>query len=203
MSCFFTYYSSLSTIKLSKNLLVLHNTRQSHNIYFQINQELDVVNNGLYHFYIDIIKDMKFLYLVIAIFLIGLGFYYLSGVSKTEPVVIIDTEGTLQTRTIERADYSFEAPLDWIDSEIDFEGCVWNSISNPSDGHRMSGEIAIYPSSCFDLTNAVGYSEFTEKDSHYIVAYYDKSSGITDEEVVATKQAYQIVIDTFLISEKF
>ncbi len=102
-------------------------------------------------------------------------------------------------KKITRSSYSFNAPKDWIDNgQRNFNGCLWDGISNDtSDGMRMTGEIGIYPKSCFNISNASGKKEFSEKNGYYIVAYYDKESGTTASEELETKLAYQKVVDTF------
>lgn len=105
-------------------------------------------------------------------------------------------------KKIIREKYSFEVPTDWIDgSPVNFEGCIWQNISNDSgDGHRMAGEIGIYPKSCFDLSKATGKREYTEKNGYYIIAYYDQGEGAIQAEVLETKQVYQKVVDTFALN---
>ena len=102
-------------------------------------------------------------------------------------------------KVITRATYSFQMPNDWILTEPrDFEGCIWDGIANNGgDGHRQNGEIGIYQKSCFDLTKSLGKKEIAEKDGFYIIAYYDKETGTTDEEITETKAVHQKVVSTF------
>lgn len=112
----------------------------------------------------------------------------------------VNTPIVFETVKITRGAYSFEAPKDWIGSELNSEGCLWDSISNnTSDGHRMAGEIGIYPKSCFNITNAMGKKEYTEKYGYYIIAFYDNESGTTAAEELETKAVYQKVVDTFAL----
>jgi len=119
------------------------------------------------------------------------------------PVIIVQPDGSFlqlgELKTISRDEYTFQAPAEWITSSlIDFNGCVWDGLSNDtSDGLRMAGEIGIYPSSCFNLDSARGKREYTKKDGYYIVAFYDKETGTTALEEEETRLVYQKVVDTF------
>jgi hypothetical protein len=142
---------------------------------------------------------MKFIALVGVLLLLFAGFYYLGNLPESDNnLEVFNSEDTeMETRIVIREAYSFTTFSNWIESEINVEGCLWDSVSSPSDGHRMAGEIVIYPKSCFNLNNAVGLSEYTEIDGYYIIAYYDTGSGITDEEINVTKQAYKKLVSTF------
>ena len=102
--------------------------------------------------------------------------------------------------TVTHEGYSFQAPENWIVSGVDVEGCAWGSVSNNTgDGHRMVGEIGIYPMSCFDLSNANGYADVAEVDGYYILAYYDSSVGTTPREKLQTKEVFRRIVDTFSV----
>jgi len=119
------------------------------------------------------------------------------------PIIVENNQtSTVQTQKIIRDKYSFEAPKDWIVSTpINYKGCLWDGISNDtSDGHRMAGEIGIYPKSCFDISKSNGIKENTIKDGYYILAYYDKETGTTDAEIAETKLAYKKVVETFSLN---
>jgi hypothetical protein len=70
---------------------------------------------------------------------------------------------------------------------------MWDGISNPGDGHRLSGEVGIYPLSCFDITKPTGVNEYTEVDGYYITAHYAPDSGTTTEEGDELLAAYVMV----------
>ncbi len=116
------------------------------------------------------------------------------------PIVEVETQSNTLWNTIERDEYSFDAPHNWHQSFPNFEGCQWGGISNDSgDGMRMAGEISIYPVSCFDLSNA-NYQEVTELDGYYILAHYDAETGTSPAEILETQEAYQRVLSTFSIN---
>lgn len=102
-------------------------------------------------------------------------------------------------KLVDRDRYSFQVPNEWIESSImDFEGCRWDGVSNDGgDGHRQSGEIGIYEKSCFDLSKSLGKREIAEKDGFYIIAYYDRVTGTTEEEEAETKSVHQVIVETF------
>lgn len=102
------------------------------------------------------------------------------------------------SKKITRGNYSFEAPANWSESAVEFEGCDWFNISNDtSDGMRMAGEIGIYPVSCFDMSKSVGHKENTVVDGYYILAYYDQETGTTENEIRETREVYENVVVTF------
>lgn len=111
------------------------------------------------------------------------------------------TPTIFETKKVTRNTYSFESPKNWIVSDqTNVGGCLWDAISNDTgDGHRMAGEIGIYQKSCFNIANALGKKEYTEKYGYYIIAFYDRESGTTVAEELETKAVYQKVVDTFAI----
>ena len=113
----------------------------------------------------------------------------------------INMPSVFETVKINRTQYSFEAPKDWnVNTPILSGGCLFDGVANDTgDGHRMAGEIGIYQKSCFNLANALGKKEYTEKNGYYIIAFYDKESGTTDAEILETKAVYQKIVDTFTL----
>lgn len=104
----------------------------------------------------------------------------------------------LQTKTVTTDDYTFKAPNDWIESALPQTDCPWYFIANDSsDGHRMAGEIGIYPIRCFDLANAGGYQQISSIDGYYVLAYYDAQTGTTEAEIAETKTAFDLVTKSF------
>lgn len=102
-------------------------------------------------------------------------------------------------KEISRSNYSFEAPKNWQGRSLDFKGCDWYSISNnTSDGHRMAGEIGIYPVSCFDLSKSNGKQQVTTKYGYYIISYYDEDT--TPAEITEVKEVYTKIISTFKVN---
>lgn len=117
---------------------------------------------------------------------------------RSAPIVSQNEDSKIFTQS----NYSFEAPKNWIESSLDFEGCHWGGIANDtSDGHRMAGEIGIYPTDCFDPNKSNGKRETGIKDGHYIIAYYDKETGTTDEEIQETKDVYNKIVETFKVNK--
>ncbi len=102
-------------------------------------------------------------------------------------------------KVVTREGYVFQVPENWILTDPrDFEGCSWDGVVNDgADGHRQNGEIGIYEKSCFDLSKSLGKQEVTEKDGYYIIAYYDKETGTTEDEIRETKEVYQNLVNTF------
>jgi len=105
-------------------------------------------------------------------------------------------------KVVTRDNYSFQIPSDWIAVDPrDVEGCRWDgAVNDGGDGHRQNGEVGIYQKSCFDLVNAAGKKEITEKYGHYIIAYYDRDTGTTAEEEAETKSVYQKIVSTFEVN---
>ncbi len=101
-----------------------------------------------------------------------------------------------------RANYSFRAPSSWKETgPSDIGGCAWDGVANDTnDGLRQAGEIGIYPKSCFDLDHA-DYTEMTEKDGFYILAYYSRENGTTAAEETETKAVYQAIVNSFEVSQ--
>lgn len=103
-------------------------------------------------------------------------------------------------KTITRDTYSFEAPVNWNESPVDFNGCDWFNLSNNTgDGHRMAGEVGIYPVDCFNLAAAQGRKETTVKNGYYIIAFYDSSTGTTEAEILETREVHRKIVQTFLV----
>lgn len=144
-------------------------------------------------------KTNKILFVINILFITAIFYIILYKIFyKSTPPVLQNQDSKVFTQS----NYSFEAPKNWIESSLDFERCHWGGIANDtSDGHRMAGEIGIYPTACFDPTKSNGKREMSIKDGHYIIAYYDKETGTTDEEIQETKDAYSTIVETFAINK--
>jgi hypothetical protein len=135
---------------------------------------------------------------LILIVVIGVALFMVLGKKNTTDIPAnITTEGEdLRWVKISRDKYSFDAPDSWVISEpLNVDGCLWDTISIPSDGHQMKGEISIYPKACFDISKH-NFKEYAEKDGYYIVAHY----GDTEPYMQTTKTAYEKVVETFTLS---
>ncbi len=138
--------------------------------------------------------------LVIIGILVCISIWIFINKSSNNPSVQILVEDTVHekdTTNIEwvkvvRNSYSFESPKTWINNELDVDGCIWDGISIPGDGHYLRGEIAIYPKSCVDITK-LNHKEYSEKNGYYIIPIY----GDNEIDIQITKLAYQKILETF------
>lgn len=142
---------------------------------------------------------MKKIFIFVVLVLVVLLLVRSSRDEIREEPIIQDNVVKEGYKLVDRDRYSFQVPNEWIESSImDFEGCRWDGVSNDGgDGHRQSGEIGIYEKSCFDLSKSLGKREVAEKDGFYIIAYYDRITGTTEEEETETKSVHQVIVETF------
>lgn len=140
---------------------------------------------------------MKKILSIVSLITIGLISLVIISNNKESGKVVIENN----YKVVARDTYSFEVPKEWTEATPqDVNGCRWDGVVNAgADGHRQNGEIGIYKKSCFDLSKSLGKKEIAEKDGYYIIAYYDKESGTTDEEITQTKAVHQKIVSTFSV----
>lgn len=143
-------------------------------------------------FYRETRKRWFLFVLFTALLIVGASIYFFETTNKVsqEPVKIVTREK-----------YSFAVPRSWIVADpFNADGCIWDSVANDtSDGHRMAGEIGIYPMMCYNPDISLGKRDITQKDGYYIISYYDIQTGTTEEEIEETKNVYKELVRSFKI----
>ncbi|MDH5442309.1 MAG: hypothetical protein OEX08_01770 [Candidatus Nomurabacteria bacterium] len=88
-------------------------------------------------------------------------------------------------------------PDEWlVASEVTLNpGCIGGYVVNqPSDGHRQSGEIAVYPEDCYNPNIFRGVAQMETKKGFIVMAFFDGDA--TDNEVIEVRQAFNYILST-------